>query len=216
MNDDSKMDRDRVRRAYDTVADGYAALLPDMRFEHRLDRAMIDEFARAVVESDPPTVLDAGCGTGRLAGYLSQRGCRVTGVDVSGEMIRNARETYPLLDFDVGDLADLPYPSEAFAGVTAWYSLIHTPPQALPDVFAEFSRVSRSGGSLLLGFQRGTGTRRIHGAYGYDVDMSAVLHDPDPIAQFLSKAGFTVSAVLTRGPEEPEKPGQAVMLARRV
>ena len=69
MNDDSKMDRDRVRRAYDTVADGYAALLPDMRFEHRLDRAMIDEFARAVVESDPPTVLDAGCGTGRLAGY---------------------------------------------------------------------------------------------------------------------------------------------------
>lgn len=39
---------DGVRRAYDTVAEDYAAYLPDTRAESPLDLAMVDAFADAV------------------------------------------------------------------------------------------------------------------------------------------------------------------------
>ena len=49
-----------VRRAYDTVAEDYAAQLPDTRAEAPLDLAMLDAFAAAVTADGDPSVLDAG------------------------------------------------------------------------------------------------------------------------------------------------------------
>ncbi len=54
-----------VKQAYDTVADDYAAHLPDTRAEAALDLAMLDHFA-ATVETGGGPILDAGCGAGRI------------------------------------------------------------------------------------------------------------------------------------------------------
>ena len=54
----------------------------------------------------PTTVLDAGCGTGRVAIELSRRGCQVVGVDVDPAMLGAAREKAPDLVWIEGDLAD--------------------------------------------------------------------------------------------------------------
>ena len=57
---------------------------------------------------DPPArVLDAGCGTGRVAIRLAELGYDVVGVDVDASMLLQAREEAPELDWRVGDLADL-------------------------------------------------------------------------------------------------------------
>jgi SAM-dependent methyltransferase len=52
-------------------------------------------------------VLDAGCGAGRLLGYLVQLGADVVGLDISAAMVERAREHFPDADLRVGDLADL-------------------------------------------------------------------------------------------------------------
>jgi SAM-dependent methyltransferase len=52
-------------------------------------------------------VLDAGCGAGRLLGYLVQLGADVVGVDISTEMVERCREHFPGADVRVGDLAAL-------------------------------------------------------------------------------------------------------------
>ena len=52
----------RVRHAYDTVAEDYAAHLPDTRAEAPLDLAVIDAFAEAVTSGD-----DAGFWTPGVA-----------------------------------------------------------------------------------------------------------------------------------------------------
>ncbi len=57
---------------------------------------------------DPPArVLDAGCGTGRVAIRLAELGYDVVGVDVDASMLAMAREEAPELDWRVADLAVL-------------------------------------------------------------------------------------------------------------
>jgi ubiquinone/menaquinone biosynthesis C-methylase UbiE len=58
------------------------------------------------------SVLDVGCGTGVMAKKLARRGAKVTGVDISGEMISKARRPgLPGATFHLGDaeaLGDIP------------------------------------------------------------------------------------------------------------
>lgn len=57
---------------------------------------------------DPPArVLDAGCGTGRVAIRLAELGYDVVGIDVDAAMLMEARAHAPALDWRVGDLAEL-------------------------------------------------------------------------------------------------------------
>ena len=162
-----------MRHAYDTVAEDYAAQLPDTRAEAPLDLAMVDAFAAAVTSGDDARVLDAGCGAGRMSRYLADRGCRVEGVDLSPGMVAMARRDHPDLAFTVGSLTDLPYPDDQFAGVMLWYSIIHTPPAGQARIFAEAARVLRPGGHLLVGFQSGEGTRDVSAATAGSVTRSS-------------------------------------------
>ena len=52
-------------------------------------------------------ILDLGCGTGHLTAKIAEAGVHVVGVDRSSEMIRQAREKYPALRFEVMDAREL-------------------------------------------------------------------------------------------------------------
>ena len=63
-------------------------------------------FVAGLVEP-PASVLDAGCGTGRIATRLDELGYDVVGVDVDAAMLQVARAEGPALDWRLGDLATL-------------------------------------------------------------------------------------------------------------
>jgi trans-aconitate 2-methyltransferase len=52
-------------------------------------------------------ILDLGCGTGHLAAKIAETGAHVVGVDRSPEMIRQAKEKYPALRFEVMDAREI-------------------------------------------------------------------------------------------------------------
>jgi SAM-dependent methyltransferase len=60
-------------------------------------------------------ILDAGCGPGRLGGYLAKAGHDVVGVDVDPALIEAAEQDYPGPRWLVGDLAELDLPARGFA-----------------------------------------------------------------------------------------------------
>jgi SAM-dependent methyltransferase len=60
-------------------------------------------------------ILDAGCGPGRLGGYLAKVGHDVVGVDVDPALIEAAKQDYPGPRWLVGDLAELDLPSRGIA-----------------------------------------------------------------------------------------------------
>jgi len=73
----------------------------DLFGEARMIDAMVERGAH---------ILDAGCGPGRLSGYLHDKGHRVVGVDVDPGLIEAAEADHPGPTYLVGDLAvmDLP------------------------------------------------------------------------------------------------------------
>ncbi|MBL0886774.1 class I SAM-dependent methyltransferase [Myceligenerans indicum] len=206
-----------VRRAYDTVAEDYAAYFHDARTDTPDNLAVIDAFADAVAAGPAPgSVLDAGCGSGRMSRYLAARGTAVRGLDLSPGMIAQASRAQPGVPFDVGTLTDLPYDDGEFAGVLLWYSIIHTPAHAQPAIFAEVRRVVRAGGWVLAGFQTGAGVRDVAPAYrryGHDVELVRYPFTPDQVARWMSEAGLRETERHVQPPEDDASDGGCALLA---
>lgn len=212
-----------IRAAYDAVACAYARLVPSAGTadgpEEECDLAMIRNFAASLPKG--ADVLDAGCGAGRMITYLdalaqqSHRPLAIQGCDLSGSMVALAKAAHPHRRILTGDLAALPYEPHSFHGLLAWYSIIHMAPEELPGIFTEFSRVLRPGGRLLLGFQAGTGQRKIINAYGQGVELTACLHPVPEVRSLLQRCGFRILASRDRGPGAAEGYRQGFVLAVR-
>ena len=201
-----------IETSYDTVAADYHEILKDNLRENPYDRTALDLFAQ-LVPAGP--VGDLGCGPGRITTYLASLGLDAFGIDLSAGMVEVARQQYPELRFEVGTLFDLDLKDDELAGALAWYSLVHTPREDLPAVFAEIHRVVQPGGYLLHAFKVGTGGYHLSNAYGHDLDLDVYQYEPADITALLSGAGFVEVATLTRAALESEKAPQAYILVRK-
>lgn len=72
----------------------------------------------------PEKALDLGCGTGILCDILAKNGIKTTGVDISDSMITIAKEKYPHLHFEIGDMSTY-IPGEKQNLVTCVYDAIN-------------------------------------------------------------------------------------------
>lgn len=207
---------DTTRTAYDTVAVDYAELLRDHLAGATWDRAMLGAFTELVNAAGGGRVADIGCGPGRVTEYLHTLKVDVFGVDLSPEMIAVARKWYTHLDFQLGAMPGLSIEDDALAGIVAWYSIIHTPPERHVEIFTDFHRMLRPGGHLILAFQVGNERKHIEHAYGHDISCDAYRLPPEEIIEKLEKSGFTVVSRLLREPEgEFESTPQAYLIARK-
>lgn len=130
---------------------GEADLVTSLVEEHRL--------------GTPARVLDAGCGTGRVAIELAARGGDVVGVDLDQPMLDEARRKAPELPWLLGDLVDVDAGREFDLVVMAGNVMIFVAPGTERAVVSNLAAQLRSGGLLVAGFQTGGGRL---GADAYD------------------------------------------------
>lgn len=101
----------------------------------------------------PARVLDAGCGTGRVAIELARHGIEVVGVDVDPAMLDTARRIAPGLDWRLGDLAATDLGDRQFdLAVLAGNVLVFTAPGTNASVVANVAHALRAGGRMIAGF----------------------------------------------------------------
>ena len=129
-------------RDYDATYDRRAAAGEDVHGE-----------ASFIQSLKPRSVLDAGCGTGRVARELARRGLDVVGVDIDPAMLDTAREKAPHLDWRLGDLATIDlgrtFDCIAMAGNVMIFVTLGTE----GTVLSNLARHLAPGGLLVSGFQ---------------------------------------------------------------
>jgi ubiquinone/menaquinone biosynthesis C-methylase UbiE len=151
-----------------TAAEGYDAWASS--YDDPNDLIDIEEpVVRRILDRLPVgRALDAACGTGRHAAYLAGLGHEVLGVDVSANMLALARAKVPDGDFRQGDVCQLPVPDQDVDLVVCALALTHV--ADLAAAFADFARVLRPGGHLVIADSRmdyRIVTELPDGRYGY-------------------------------------------------
>ena len=101
----------------------------------------------------PKSVLDAGCGTGRVGRELARRGAEVVGVDIDAEMLGTARRAAPGIEWRLDDLVTVDLGRTFDAIVMAGNVMIFLDPGTEATVLANMARHLSSGGVLIAGFQ---------------------------------------------------------------
>ena len=120
----------------------------------RLAAAGVDQHGEvALVETfAPATVLDAGCGTGRIALELARRGIAVVGVDNDRDLLDVARAKAPDLRWILADLATLDLPDRFDVVLLAGNVVPYVPAGHRADVIAACARHLAPAGVLVAGF----------------------------------------------------------------
>ncbi len=118
----------------------------------RLNRVMtlgLDRrWRRRAVRDLHGNVLDVACGTGDMVQELQKRGCLVTGVDLSEEMLTIAKSKAPTATYMIADAEHLPFENDCFDAVTCAFGVrnfVH-----LEQGLGEMLRVLKPGGRMVI------------------------------------------------------------------
>ena len=111
--------------------------------------------AAFVLAYAPRSVLDAGCGTGRVAIELARHGVDVAGVDLDAGFIDEARRKAPAIAWQLGDLAAVDLGRTFDLIVLAGNVMIFVAPGTESDVLTNLAGHLNPGGRLVAGFQLG-------------------------------------------------------------
>ena len=125
---------------------------------------------QALQSTRPFSVLDAGCGTGRIAIELARRGMDIVGVDLDVRMLDQAREQAPDLDWRLGDLATIDLGRTFDLILLAGNVMLFLTPGTETQVVHNLARHLAPGGKLVAGFQIG---RTALGIAHYDAAATA-------------------------------------------
>jgi len=141
------MDHEEVGRYWNENAEVWTELVR-AGYDHYRNGLNTPAFFEMLPGVDGLSGLHAGCGEGHNTRLLAERGARMTGIDISRNFIRYAREAEaarPLgIRYENASAVQLPFENASFDFVVAFMSLMDIP--ETERVLAEVFRVLRLGG----------------------------------------------------------------------
>jgi SAM-dependent methyltransferase len=113
-----------------------------------VERVLLDRYRAELSGS----VLELGCGAGRLTGHLCAIAEHVQGVDISQAMVDHCRRTYPQAQFATGDLQELSWvPDGSYDAVVASFCVLDVLGRgARGEVLDELRRILATDGLLVF------------------------------------------------------------------
>ncbi|MFG1174960.1 malonyl-ACP O-methyltransferase BioC [Erwiniaceae bacterium CAU 1747] len=139
-------------------------------------------------------VLDAGCGTGWFSQRWQQNGHRVTALDLSAEMLRQAEASAVATDYRQGDIEALPFADASFD--RCWSNLAVQWCSDLKQGLSELYRVTRPGGQVLFSTLEAGALPEVASAWRA---LGAVVPlNPQPTVDEIARAGCKTAMQLHR------------------
>jgi ubiquinone/menaquinone biosynthesis C-methylase UbiE len=191
-------DLSRIESTYDAIAEEWAKEFAGEHEKKPMDQEILRRFAQKIGSKQP--VWDFGCGPGNTTGYLKDLGIDISGLDISEEMLVQAKQNHPDIHFRKGDLLQLDFKDNSIYGVVAFYAIVHFTEEQVETAFREIHRVLQPGGRLLLTYHIGTGSIHLDNYLGKKVDIDFMFFTSDFIRSCLQKIGFKNIELIERDP----------------
>jgi len=145
--------RKRTGREYDAPYEARAAAGIDVHGEANLVEHLLASPLNQTQAPPPYRILDAGCGTGRMAIELARRGIEIVGVDLDEVMLTQARAKAPELDWRLGDLSEIQFDQTFDAIVLAGNVMIYLTPGTEAATITNLATYLKPGGLLVAAFE---------------------------------------------------------------
>lgn len=101
-------------------------------------------------------ILDAGCGNGKpIAKFLSEKGYKVIGIDISKKLIREAQKNAPKAKFKIMSMYNLKFPPKRFGAIVSFFAILHLEKSKIISVFKNFHKILNDKGYLLFSVNKG-------------------------------------------------------------
>ena len=155
-----------------------------------------------VMTLDPPpsSVLDAGCGTGRLGIELARRSCDVVGVDLDDDMLAYARLNAPDVPWVHDDLATVDLGRTFDAVVMVGNVMVFCRPADRSAIVANLARHVATGGVLVA---------------GNAVESAPGAFHPDEFDRFAAAAGLACEHRFATWDRDPDDGGRYIVTVHR-
>jgi ubiquinone/menaquinone biosynthesis C-methylase UbiE len=204
----------KIRKAYNKAAIQYGeSFYYELYFKH-LDVKLLDLFCERVNPEMP--ICEIGCGPGEISAYLKYKGLNLTGIDISEEMIRIARQLNPHIDFRIGDVFDLQIPDDYFSGVLAPFLFVNYELQEIRKAFLEIHRVLCRDGLFYLSFHAGSERIASNDFLVENNPLEFIFLDVEEIVRILDECGFETIEWIIRSPyKEGESPNKRAYIFAR-
>lgn len=143
-------------------------------------------------------VLELGCGSGVQTKQLLNLGLSVVGIDISPNMIVEAKKRAPKGKYLVGDIASVVFEKNSFDGVYARASLLHIPKKLIPAVLLSVYKMLKAGGYFYLAIKEGKGEGEVEDIrHGINIKRFFSLFVKEEIEKLMGQAGFIIVELTT-------------------
>ena len=193
-----RQDVNKVRRLYDTVAKEYAEAFSGEHEKKPKDREILHRFSQEIGNRKP--VWDFGCGPGQTTAYLKNLGIEISGLDLSGEMLKQAKAIHPEIHFRKGNILELEFETNSIAGIVAFYAIVHFTEKQVGAALREMFRVLQPSGIFLFTYHIGEETIRLDEFLGKKVDVDFMFFTTDFVFSCLKDTGFEEIEIIEREP----------------
>lgn len=153
----------------------------------------LKRFAEYIKSNNGREVLELGCGSGVQTKLLLSLGLSVVGIDISPNMISEAKKRAPKGDYLVGDIATVGFAKDSFDGVYARASLLHIPKKLIPKVLKSINKMLRPDGYFYLAIKEGEGEGEIEDVrHGVNVKRFFSFFVKEEIEKLIEEADFEI------------------------
>lgn len=161
-----------------------AAADPDVATKYIADVPLEDCLKAIVDHLKPPSILEIGCGIGRLTTAIAEAipDSQLHGIDFSQKMLDLAPKSS--VKYQLCNGRKIPYPDQSFDSVYSMLTFQHIDTQNLYDYFLEAGRVLKNKGVFRFQY--------VEGNYHNEVDHN---HDLVDVKRWLGNAGFEIKHI---------------------
>jgi len=180
------------------LKDTYNKIAKDWVTDHKGDSWWIegtDKFLSLLPKG--ATVLDVGCAGGDKTKYVNDKGFKAEGIDFSENMIREAKQNYPEINFEVFDVYNIDKYPKTFDAIYTQAVLLHIPKKRIIEVLEKIKTRLNNGGIFYVALKEARDKKveeeiKKENDYGYEYERFFSYYTIEELREYFKKVNLSI------------------------